>query len=222
MTAARPRFQRGVMEYPNIGDGALLLTERELRLVYGGADADHAHIGDLQQNSDKIGVHIDIDQSGEPAFRHRRRHRRRQIERRRHHPAEYSRAAAEPAHLPGRSAQRIWPLLRRQGAGAHPAQSAAAVLAVQFRGNGRRLLRRPSRRRRGSRNPFRSYPAGEVGLSAIPRRPRQPAHQEAAIRATPASPPTRRCPTASRISSTCSTSAWASWRTARARSSITS
>jgi DNA helicase HerA-like ATPase len=55
------RFQRGVMEYPNIGDGALLLTARELRLVYGGADADHAHVGDLQQNAD-IGVHIDIDQ----------------------------------------------------------------------------------------------------------------------------------------------------------------
>jgi DNA helicase HerA-like ATPase len=55
------RFQRGVMEYPNIGDGALLLTERELRLVYGAADADHAHVGDLQQNSE-IGVHIDIDQ----------------------------------------------------------------------------------------------------------------------------------------------------------------
>src|SRR5450756_2457949 len=54
-------FQRGVMEYPNIGDGALLLGERELHVVYGMADADHAHIGDLQQNS-QIGVHIDIDQ----------------------------------------------------------------------------------------------------------------------------------------------------------------
>ena len=54
------RFQRGVMEYPNIGDGALLLTEDELRLVYGGADGDHAHVGDLQQNPN-IGVHIDID-----------------------------------------------------------------------------------------------------------------------------------------------------------------
>ena len=54
-------FQRGVMEYPNIGDGALLLSERELRLVYGVADGDHAHVGDLQQNKD-IGVHVDIDQ----------------------------------------------------------------------------------------------------------------------------------------------------------------
>jgi len=54
------RFQRGVMDYPNIGDGALLLSENELRLVYGGADADHAHVGDLQQNAN-IAVHIDID-----------------------------------------------------------------------------------------------------------------------------------------------------------------
>jgi hypothetical protein len=54
------RFQRGVTEYPSIGDHAMLLSESELRLVYGGADGDHAHIGDLQQNPE-IGVHIDID-----------------------------------------------------------------------------------------------------------------------------------------------------------------
>ena len=54
------QFQRGVTMYPNIGDGAVLLSERDLRLVYGAADADRAHIGDLQQNS-KIGVHVDID-----------------------------------------------------------------------------------------------------------------------------------------------------------------
>ena len=54
------RFQRGVTEYPNIGDGAFMLTETELRLVYGTADADRAHIGNLQQNSN-IHVHIDID-----------------------------------------------------------------------------------------------------------------------------------------------------------------
>ncbi|HEY5378198.1 MAG TPA: DUF87 domain-containing protein [Pseudolabrys sp.] len=54
------RFQRGVTEYPNIGDSAAMLSERELRMVYGQANADHAHIGDLQQNS-RIGVHIDID-----------------------------------------------------------------------------------------------------------------------------------------------------------------
>ncbi|MBS0248268.1 MAG: DUF87 domain-containing protein [Proteobacteria bacterium] len=55
-----PHFQRGVTEYPNIGDAAAMLAERELRQVYGMADGDHAYIGDLQQNT-AIGVHIDID-----------------------------------------------------------------------------------------------------------------------------------------------------------------
>ncbi|RDV04026.1 ATP-binding protein [Undibacter mobilis] len=54
------RFQRGVAEYPNIGDQAAMLGERELRFVYGAPDGNHANIGDLQQNAN-IGVHIDID-----------------------------------------------------------------------------------------------------------------------------------------------------------------
>src|SRR5476649_2583121 len=58
--SGKARFQRGVTEYPNIGDGAFMLTETELRLVYGSADADRAHVGNLQQSSN-IHVHIDID-----------------------------------------------------------------------------------------------------------------------------------------------------------------
>ncbi|HEX3939220.1 MAG TPA: DUF87 domain-containing protein [Xanthobacteraceae bacterium] len=54
------RFKRGIDNYPKIGDSAILMTEHELRVVYGAADQDRAHIGDLQQNS-KIGVHINID-----------------------------------------------------------------------------------------------------------------------------------------------------------------
>jgi uncharacterized protein len=57
---ATGRFQRGISDYPNIGDAAVLLGDRELRQVYGGADQDRAHVGDLQQKSD-IRVHIDID-----------------------------------------------------------------------------------------------------------------------------------------------------------------
>jgi len=53
-------FQRGITDYPNIDDKALLLGDRELGLVYGTATEDHAHIGDLQQNC-AIGVHVDID-----------------------------------------------------------------------------------------------------------------------------------------------------------------
>ena len=36
------------------------MNESELRLIYGGAASDRAHIGDLQQNKN-IGVHINID-----------------------------------------------------------------------------------------------------------------------------------------------------------------
>jgi len=54
------QFKRGIENYPMIGDSAILMSERELRIVYGAADSDRAHIGDLQQNTD-IGVHINID-----------------------------------------------------------------------------------------------------------------------------------------------------------------
>jgi hypothetical protein len=53
-------FKRGLDNYPRIGDSAVLMTERELRVVYGAADNDRAHVGDLQQNPN-IGVHINID-----------------------------------------------------------------------------------------------------------------------------------------------------------------
>ena len=38
------QFQRGVTEYPIIGDPAMLMTDRELRLIYGG-DSKLAPIG---------------------------------------------------------------------------------------------------------------------------------------------------------------------------------
>jgi DNA helicase HerA-like ATPase len=59
-TAGVPRFQRGIEGYPKIGEGAVLITERELRIVYGTVDADRALVGELQQSSG-IGVHVNID-----------------------------------------------------------------------------------------------------------------------------------------------------------------
>jgi DNA helicase HerA-like ATPase len=53
-------FQRGVANYPMIGDSAVLVGERELRLIYGGADKDRAYIGDLQQNPN-VAVNVNID-----------------------------------------------------------------------------------------------------------------------------------------------------------------
>jgi DNA helicase HerA-like ATPase len=58
--SADKQFQRGVAEYPMLGDPAVLLETRELRLIYGGADKDRAHIGDLQQDA-SIGVNVNID-----------------------------------------------------------------------------------------------------------------------------------------------------------------
>ena len=55
------RFKRGLDSYPKIGDSAILMTEAELRIVYGTVDNDRAHVGDLQQNPN-IGVHINIDE----------------------------------------------------------------------------------------------------------------------------------------------------------------
>ena len=59
-TGGASYFQRGVSEYPSIGDAAVALTDRELRLVYGPSNADTIHIGALQQNS-TVEVHINID-----------------------------------------------------------------------------------------------------------------------------------------------------------------
>jgi DNA helicase HerA-like ATPase len=53
-------FQRGVTDYPSIGDAAIMLGDRELRPVYGAADADTIHIGQLQQDN-SIAVNIDVD-----------------------------------------------------------------------------------------------------------------------------------------------------------------
>ena len=58
--SGQARFQRGIADYPSIGSQAVLIDEDDLGLIYGGADADHAHIGNLQQN-ESIGVNIDID-----------------------------------------------------------------------------------------------------------------------------------------------------------------
>jgi hypothetical protein len=54
------QFQRGVANYPTIGNPAVLVDERELRLIYSGADKDRAYIGDLQQDA-SIGVNVSID-----------------------------------------------------------------------------------------------------------------------------------------------------------------
>ena len=115
----------------------------------------------------------------EQAFRGARHHRRRQVERGRRHPAADSPGAARRPHPAARRSQRVWPLLRRTGLFGQSGKPAAAVLAVQFRGDRRRLLRRPSRSRRGSRDSRRGHSAGQGHLHPIPPYDRTAGDQEA-------------------------------------------
>src|SRR4029077_11627848 len=46
----RPKFQRGVPNYPTIGDAVELITNQELRTVYAPSGSDQINIGTLQQD----------------------------------------------------------------------------------------------------------------------------------------------------------------------------
>jgi DNA helicase HerA-like ATPase len=59
--AGTPRFQRGVTDYPAIGDGAALIDGSELRLIYDISSSDTIEIGHLQHDS-SISAYINIDE----------------------------------------------------------------------------------------------------------------------------------------------------------------
>jgi uncharacterized protein len=46
----RPKFQRGVTNYPTIGDTVELITNQELRTVYAPSGSDQINVGTLQQD----------------------------------------------------------------------------------------------------------------------------------------------------------------------------
>src|SRR5436305_2248610 len=53
-------FQRGVTDYPAIGDPAALITRDELRLIYDISGSDTIDIGYLQQDT-SIGAYVNVD-----------------------------------------------------------------------------------------------------------------------------------------------------------------
>src|SRR5215211_6195437 len=55
-----PRFQRGVTDYPVIGDPVCLITHDELRLIYDLAGPATIEIGYLQQDA-SISAYVNID-----------------------------------------------------------------------------------------------------------------------------------------------------------------
>jgi DNA helicase HerA-like ATPase len=61
--AAAPdaKFQRGVTDYPTIGDPADLIGRRELQLIFDISGPNTINVGELQQDA-SIGAYIDVDE----------------------------------------------------------------------------------------------------------------------------------------------------------------
>jgi DNA helicase HerA-like ATPase len=57
----RPKFQRGVTNYPTIGDAVDLITAEDLRTVYAPSGSDQINIGTLQQDKSVI-AYVDVEE----------------------------------------------------------------------------------------------------------------------------------------------------------------
>jgi len=57
----RPKFQRGVTNYPTIGDAVDLVTAEDLRTVYAPSGSDQINIGTLQQDKSVI-AYVDVEE----------------------------------------------------------------------------------------------------------------------------------------------------------------
>src|ERR1700687_5802312 len=55
----RPKFQRGVTNYPTIGDTVDLITTQELRTVYAPVGSDQINVGTLRQDPSTI-AYVDV------------------------------------------------------------------------------------------------------------------------------------------------------------------
>jgi uncharacterized protein len=60
-TSDRQKFQRGVTNYPTIGDAVELINSQELRTIYAPSGSDQINIGTLQQDSSVI-AYVDIEE----------------------------------------------------------------------------------------------------------------------------------------------------------------
>ena len=60
-TTDRQKFQRGVTNYPTIGDSVELINSQELRTIYAPSGSDQINIGTLQQDPSVI-AYVDIEE----------------------------------------------------------------------------------------------------------------------------------------------------------------
>src|SRR5689334_14317055 len=57
----KAKFQRGVTNYPTIGDNVDLITNQELRTVYAPSGADQINVGTLQQDR-SVTAYVDVEE----------------------------------------------------------------------------------------------------------------------------------------------------------------
>src|SRR3954452_3584556 len=57
----RPKFQRGVTNYPTIGDAVDLITNQDLRTVYAPVGSDQIDVGTLQQDR-SVTAYVDVEE----------------------------------------------------------------------------------------------------------------------------------------------------------------
>ncbi|MGX7741828.1 ATP-binding protein [Rhodopseudomonas parapalustris] len=57
----RPKFQRGVTNYPTIGDAVELISSQDLRIVYEPSGSDQINVGTLQQDPSVV-AYVDIEE----------------------------------------------------------------------------------------------------------------------------------------------------------------
>jgi DNA helicase HerA-like ATPase len=57
----RQKFQRGVTNYPTIGDAVDLINNQELRTVYAPSGSDQINIGTLQQDP-SVAAYVDVEE----------------------------------------------------------------------------------------------------------------------------------------------------------------
>ncbi|WGD49249.1 DUF87 domain-containing protein [Bradyrhizobium sp. CB1650] len=57
----KPKFQRGVTNYPTIGDAVELITSQELRTIYAPTGSDQINVGFLQQDRSVV-AYVDVEE----------------------------------------------------------------------------------------------------------------------------------------------------------------
>ena len=158
-------FQRGVTDYPTIGDRIIEVGAAELTLIHSITHGETIGVGTLQLDG-SIPAYVNFDELLSKHFAilgttgvGKSTAVSLLLQR-------DPREGGQSQGLPHRSAQRIWRLLRRHGQAGQPEEPAAAVLAVQFRGDRRCLLPGPARGGGRDRDPRRADPGRQGAIRA--------------------------------------------------------